>query len=59
MDEINRKKKDEIQESIKEKGARWTAGDNPIAELSEEEKKNRLGLVRSKKTEERLERKKT
>ena len=59
MDETKRKKTEAVKEAIKEKGARWTAGDNPVTDLCEEQKKDLLGLVRSPETKERLSRKKT
>ncbi|MDD1751810.1 MAG: hypothetical protein LUQ38_01815 [Methanotrichaceae archaeon] len=52
------KKLDEIQEAIKEKGARWTAGETPVSDLSDEQKRNLLGLVRSQKTKQKSDKKK-
>lgn len=50
------KKLEAVQASIKEKAARWTAGENPVTNLSDEQKKCLLGVVRSPETKERLER---
>ncbi|MDD1751809.1 MAG: C1 family peptidase [Methanotrichaceae archaeon] len=45
-----------MQATMKEAGARWTAGENAVTELSEEHKLQYLGLVRSPETKNRLER---
>ena len=56
MAEKKIKRKEAVLAAIKEKGARWTAGENPVPNLSDEQKQHLLGLVRSTKTKERLER---
>ena len=39
---------EKIQKAIKEKGAKWEAGDTPVSDLSSEERKKRLGLKKKK-----------
>ena len=43
---------DEINASIKEKKAQWTAGETTITKLSEKDRQKRLGLIPSKISEE-------
>ncbi len=47
MAEEKRKRLEDVQAAIKEKGARWTAGESPTSGLSEEQKRSLLGTVKS------------